>query len=64
MGEGAGYSLIRLMRNVLLILAAMVGLAASACKGASAQAAPQTDPVRRSKPNLMFIIADQLRYQS
>jgi hypothetical protein len=52
------------MRNVLLILAAMVGLAASACKGASALAAPQTDPVRRSKPNLMFIIADQLRYQS
>ena len=52
------------MRNDLLVLAAMVGLATSACAGASAQTAPQTAPARGSKPNLVFIIADQLRYQS
>jgi arylsulfatase A-like enzyme len=63
-GAGAGYKLVRLMRNALHVLAAMAGLAAFACAGASAQPAPQTAPAPKVKPNLVFIVADQLRYQS
>jgi arylsulfatase A-like enzyme len=61
---GAGYKLVRLMRNDLLVWTAMVGLTTSAWAGASVQAEPRMAPGQGAKPNLVFIIADQLRYQS
>jgi len=52
------------MKNNLLVLAAIICLAGSALARSSARPAPEAAPARKSKPNLVFIIADQLRYQS
>jgi arylsulfatase A-like enzyme len=50
------------MRN--LILAVLAGSVVSALAETSARPAPQAAADRKSQPNLLFIIADQLRYQS
>lgn len=52
------------MRNALLVLGAIVGVAASAYAWASEQSVSRTIPAGGAKPNVVFIIADQLRYQS
>ena len=52
------------MRNTLLVLAAIACIAAPALAATSPGPSPQADPPRTSRPNLVFIIADQLRYQS
>jgi Sulfatase len=52
------------MRKTLLVLAAIAGIAAPALAGTSPGPRPQTEPPRSSRPNLVFIMAGQLRYQS
>jgi hypothetical protein len=46
------------MQHALLVLATAAGLAAWVCAAASNPAPPQTATPPRSKPNLVFIIAD------
>ena len=52
------------MRNSLFVMAVAVGVATSACAKASAAAEPQTAASGKSRPNLVFLMGDQLRYQS
>ena len=52
------------MRNTLLILTGLVSFAVSAFAQPLPRASSPTAPPRSSKPNLVFVIADQLRYQS
>ncbi len=52
------------MRTTLLVWTTVVCMAPSVLAETSARSAPQAAPARGAKPNLIFILADQLRYQS
>ena len=52
------------MRTILLVSTMIGGLAAAAGAATSDGPNPPTTPARASRPNLVFILADQLRYQS